>query len=104
MKEFYRSGPEESVHIHRWLADNCFGDFYTRTGLDYPTRELITFCFLYAQGGCESQLLSHTKSNMRLGNDKKFLISVISQCLPFIGYPRTLNALHCICEAETKNE
>ena len=99
MKGFYKSGPEESRHINRWLAANCFGDFYTRTGLDYKTRELITFCFLYAQGGCEPQLISHTKANMRLGNDKQFLISVISQCLPFIGYPRTLNALHCINEA-----
>ena len=99
MKDFYKSGPEESRHINRWLAANCFGDFYTRGGLDYKTRELITFCFLYAQGGCEPQLTSHAAANMRLGNDKQFLISVISQCLPFIGYPRTLNALRCINEA-----
>ena len=99
MKEFYKSGPEESKHINKWLTDNCFGDFYTRTGLDYKQRELITFCFLYAQGGCEPQLTSHAAANMRLGNDKKFLISVISQCIPFIGYPRTLNALRCINEA-----
>lgn len=99
MKDFYKSGPEESRHINRWLASNCFGDFYTRGGLDYKTRELITFCFLYAQGGCEPQLTSHAAANMRLGNDKQFLICVISQCLPFIGYPRTLNALRCINEA-----
>jgi 4-carboxymuconolactone decarboxylase len=104
MKDFYQSGPEESRHINRWLAANCFGDFYTRTGLDYQTRELITFCFLYAQGGCEPQLTSHAVANMRLGNDKKFLICVISQCLPFIGYPRTLNALRCINEAAEKTK
>jgi len=34
MKEFYKSGPEETVHINRWLAANCFGDYYTRKGLD----------------------------------------------------------------------
>lgn len=99
MKDFYKSGPEESKHINRWLAANCFGDFYTRNGLDYKQRELMTFCYLYAQGGCEPQLTSHAAANMKLGNDKKFLISVISQCLPFIGYPRTLNALRCINEA-----
>lgn len=96
MKEFYKSGPEESRHINYWLADNCFGDYYTRTGLDYRQRELITFCFLAAQGGCEPQLTSHAAANMRLGNDKAFLIKVISQCLPFIGYPRSLNALRCV--------
>ena len=34
MQDFWRSGPEESRHINRWLAANCFGDYYTRTGLD----------------------------------------------------------------------
>ncbi len=103
MENFYCSGPEESKHINRWLASNCFGDFYTRTGLDYAQRELMTFCYLYSQGGCEPQLISHTAANMKIGNDKKFLISVISQCLPFIGYPRTLNALRCINEAAKEN-
>ncbi|MDO4555300.1 MAG: carboxymuconolactone decarboxylase family protein [Lachnospiraceae bacterium] len=99
MKDFYKSGPEESVHINKWLADNCFGDFYTRTGLDYRQREMITFCFLAAQGGCEPQLTSHAVANMKIGNDKKFLIAIISNCLPFIGYPRSLNALNCVNQA-----
>ena len=53
MRGFAQSGPEETRHINRWLAGNCFGDYYTRTGLDYRQREMITFCFLAAQGGCE---------------------------------------------------
>ncbi|RHS95682.1 carboxymuconolactone decarboxylase family protein [Erysipelatoclostridium sp. AM42-17] len=99
MREFYKSGPEESRHINHWLADNCFGDYYTRHGLDYNEREMITFCFLAAQGGCEPQLTSHAAANMKIGNDKAFLIKIISQCLPFIGYPRSLNALRCVNEA-----
>lgn len=100
MKDFYQSGPEEVQHINRWLAANCFGDYYTRQGLDYKEREMITFCFLAAQGGCEPQLTSHGAANMRIGNDKQFLIKIISQCLPYIGYPRSLNALRCVNEAE----
>ena len=88
MKEAWKAG-----HINRWLAANCFGDFYTRTGLDLPQREMITFCFLMAQGGCEPQLIVHAKGNMNLGNDKDFLVRVVSQCLPYIGYPRSLNAV-----------
>lgn len=99
MKEFYKSGPEESRHINYWLAENCFGDYYTRTGLNHKEREMITFCFLSAQGGCEIQLISHVLANIRLGNDKEFLIKIISQCLPFIGYPRSLNALSCVNNA-----
>ena len=99
MRGFQDSGPEESRHINRWLADNCFGDYYTRTGLSYAQREMITFCFLAAQGGCEPQLTSHAAANLRIGNDKAFLIKIISQCLPYIGYPRSLNALRCVNEA-----
>ena len=104
MRDFWRSGPEESRHINLWLADNCFGDYYTRKGLDYAERELITFCFLAAQGGCEPQLISHAAANMRIGNDKLFLIKIISHCLPFIGYPRSLNALQCVSEAAKSND
>lgn len=99
MRDFWKSGPEESRHINLWLAGNCFGDYYTRTGLDYRQREMITFCFLAAQGGCEPQLTSHAAGNMKIGNDKAFLIKIISQCVPFIGYPRSLNALRCVNEA-----
>ncbi len=99
MRDFWKSGPEESRHINLWLAANCFGDYYTRTGLDYQQREMITFCFLAVQGGCEPQLTSHAAANMKIGNDKEFLIEVISQCLPYIGYPRSLNALRCVNEA-----
>lgn len=94
MKEAWKAG-----HINRWLAANCFGDYYTRGGLDLKQRELITFCFLAAQGGCESQLTAHAKGNMNLGNDKEFLIRVVSQCLPYIGYPRSLNAVNCVNQA-----
>lgn len=94
MKDFWQGG-----HINRWLAANCFGDYYTRTGLDLKQREMITFCFLSAQGGCEAQLISHVAGNVNLGNDQQFLIRVVSQCLPYIGYPRSLNAITCINKA-----
>lgn len=94
MKEAWKGG-----HINRWLAENCFGDYYTRTGLDLAQRELITFCFLAAQGGCEPQLTAHAKGNMNMGNDKAFLIRAVSQCLPYIGYPRSLNAIACVNRA-----
>lgn len=62
-------------------------------------REMITFCFLAAQGGCEAQLTGHAKGNMNLGQDKAFLLKVISQCLPYLGYPRSLNAVACVEKA-----
>lgn len=94
MLEAWKNG-----HINRWLAANCFGDYYTRGGLDLKERELITFCFLAAQGGCEPQLIAHSQGNINLGNDKEFLVRVVSQILPYIGYPRSLNAITCVNKA-----
>ena len=99
MRGFAETGRETNGQVNKWLVDNCFGDYYTRGGLDYKQREMITFCFLAAQGGCEPQLTSHAAANMRVGNSREFLIKIVSQCLPYIGYPRSLNALRCVNEA-----
>lgn len=99
MRESWQTGEENTRHIRRWLADNCFGDYYTRRGLTLAEREMVTFCYLMAQGGVEPQLKSHAIGNMRMGNDTDFLIRVVSQCLPYIGYPRSLNAVRIIGEA-----
>lgn len=104
MRESWKHGPAERAHINRWLADNCFGDWYTRTGLSDQDREMITFCFIAAQGGCEPQLTSHAAGNMNLGNDKDFLYRVVSQMVPYIGYPRSLNALSCVDNAAAARE
>lgn len=98
MKGYAFRGPEETRHINYWLTDNCFGDYYTRNGLNKQEREMITFCFLMAQGGCESQLSAHIQANINIGNDKDFLIKIVSQSIPYIGYPRCLNAINCINE------
>lgn len=99
MRGFAETGKETNGQVNKWLVDNCFGDYYTRGGLDYKQREMITFCFLAAQGGCEPQLTSHAAANMRVGNGREFLIQIVSQCLPYIGYPRSLNALRCVNDA-----
>lgn len=92
----YENSPADERHIQRYLSGNCFGDHYTRTGLDVPTRELLTFSILIAQGGCDPQARGHVQANLSVGNDRERLIDVVTQLLPFIGYPRTLNALKAI--------
>ncbi len=86
--------------VNQWLAANCFGDYYTRKGLSLQDRELATFCYLAAQGGCEPQLVGHAKGNFRMGNSADFLRAIVRQCIPYIGYPRSLNALSAIDKAE----
>jgi 4-carboxymuconolactone decarboxylase len=53
---------------------------------------------LLSLGGCEPQLKGHIQGNLNVGNDKEKLLSVVTQLLPYVGYPRTLNAIRCINE------
>jgi 4-carboxymuconolactone decarboxylase len=94
----YANSPENQLHIQHYLSANCFGDYYTRTGLDVRTRELLTFAMLLAMGGCEPQLRSHIQGNVNVGNDKSTLLSAVTQLLPYVGYPRALNAINCLNE------
>ena len=94
----YSSAPDDEMHIQRLLSANCFGDHYTRDGLDLKTRELLTLSMLAAMGGCDPQVRGHVAANLNVGNGRALLIAVVTQLLPFIGYPRTLNALRAINE------
>lgn len=94
----YKESPENQIHIQRYLSANCFGDYYTRTGLDVKMRELLTFSMILSMGGCEPQLKGHIQGNINVGNNKETLLSTVTQLLPYIGYPRTLNAIRCLNE------
>jgi 4-carboxymuconolactone decarboxylase len=94
----YANAPEDEQHIQRYLSGNCFGDNLTRAGIDVPTRELLTFAMLVSLGGCEPQVAGHVRGNLNVGNDRATLLNVLTQLLPFIGYPRTLNGLRVLDE------
>ena len=96
----YREAPSNQRHIQEYLSENCFGDYVIRTGLDIKKRELLTFSMLLSLGGCEPQLKGHIQGNLNVGNDKEILLSVVTQLIPYVGYPRALNALRCINEIE----
>ena len=96
--KMYTESPANQLHLQKYLSANCFGDYLTRKGIDVKTRELLTFSMLLALGGCEPQLKGHIRGNMNMGNDKETLLSVVTQLLPYVGYPRTLNAIRCLNE------
>lgn len=98
LEKMYADSPANQLHIQKYLSANCFGDYLTRTGIDLKTRELLTFSMLLSLGGCEPQLMGHIQGNLNVGNDKERLLSVVTQLLPYVGYPRTLNAIRCLNE------
>lgn len=96
--KLYENSPANQLYIQKFLSANCFGDYLTRSGLDIKTRELLTYSMLISLGGAESQVKGHIQGNINIGNDKQTLIAITTQLLPYIGYPRTLNAISCLNE------
>lgn len=98
IEAMYKNAPDDLQHIQKYLSDNCFGDYITRNGLSVKQREMVTLSFLIAFGGTESQIKGHIQGNANVGNDRQTIINVITQLLPYVGYPRTLNAITCLNE------
>jgi 4-carboxymuconolactone decarboxylase len=97
-QQMYASAASDEQHLQEFLSTNCFGDYLTRGGIGVPVRELLTFAMLAALGGCDPQMRGHVAANLSVGNDRQTLLDVATVLLPFIGYPRTLNALAAINE------
>lgn len=105
MKQNMKDLPGEFAEaIPRILTETCFGDFYTRGGLDIKTRELMIFCALATLGGTDRQMGSHAVGNMKVGNDKETLISALVQLYPYIGFPRMANAIYAIKDAKIEKD
>lgn len=98
IEKSHTSAPENQKHIQHYLSANCFGDYQTRPCLDAKMRELLTFSILISLGGCESQVKGHIQGNVKVGNNKDTLLTAVTQLLPYIGYPRSLNAIACLNE------
>ena len=81
--------------VSRFLTEFCFGDIYTRKGLDVKTRELLIISIIVTTGDTET-LQSHIKGALKAGNSKETITAAIIQCLPYVGFPNTIAALKCL--------
>ena len=95
--EAAKAGKQNMPTIQYFLSSNCFGDYYTRKGLDLNTRELLTMAIL-VNLGTEPQLKAHIGANLKI-RTAEYVEQAIYNCLPYCGYPRTLNALRLLKEA-----
>lgn len=83
--------------VAKYLTEVCFGDFYTREGLDVKTRELLVISLLVTTGNT-SVLKSHIKGNLKVGNSIETITAAIIQVLPYVGFPQTFAALKTVKE------
>jgi 4-carboxymuconolactone decarboxylase len=100
----YAGAADDEAQFQRFLSANCFGDYVARSGIDLQSRELLTFSMLVSLGGADTQVRGHVAGNLNVGNDRATLLAVLTQILPFIGYPRTLNGLAAVNEIAPAQE
>jgi len=81
--------------VSRFLTEVCFGDFYTREGLDLKKRELMTIAILTTVGNT-GVLKSHIKGNLKVGNSIETITASIIQIMPYIGFPNSFAALKTV--------
>ncbi len=87
------STPDYQKHLQDNLSAFCFGDTYTRGTLNYKTREMLTMAVIGTLGTAEAQYKSHVIGTLDAGATSEEVIGVITTMNPYIGFPRTLNAL-----------
>lgn len=93
------SAAPENMFMQDALSAYCFGDTYTRGGLDLKTRELLTFIAIISLGGCDPQAKAHASGNLAVGNSPELITQAVYQCVPYNGFPRSLNALTALNQA-----
>src|SRR5207245_5828315 len=79
------------------LQHLIFGEVFHTGDLDDHTRELITVVVLTTIQALP-QLKSHTAAALTIGVSAVEIREAVYQCAPFIGFPKTLNAIATINE------
>lgn len=79
--------------LGKYIIEFAFGDIYSRPELSLQERELITITSLLTAGGCEPQLTVHINSALNTGITPSKIIETFIHCVPYVGFPRVLNAV-----------
>lgn len=77
--------------LERWVVEFAFGDVYDRPGLDNQQKVLTTISALVAQG--TPQIAMHVITGLNVGLTPKEIVGCIMHLIPYVGFPRALNAL-----------
>ena len=76
----------------RYLVE-CFGDIYSRPGLDLKSREIAVVAALTALGTAGPQLRVHLHAALNVGCTQEEIVEVIMQMSAYAGFPAALNGL-----------
>lgn len=77
--------------LEKYVVEFAFGDIYARPGIDNKQKVLTTISGLVAQG--TPQIEMHIKTGLEVGLTPEEMVGSIVHLLPYVGFPRVLNAL-----------
>lgn len=75
------------------LIEFPFGDIYSRSGLDFKSREIAVVAALTALGNAAPQLKVHIHGALKVGCTREEVVEVIMQMAVYAGFPAALNGL-----------
>lgn len=90
--------------VGKYIIEFAFGDIYERGVLDLKQREMITITSLLTQGDTVPQLHFHINSSLNVGLTREEIIETFIQALPYVGFPRVLNAVNVAKEVFKKRD
>ena len=89
------TAPESDPEFMAILRRFIFADVFDTGGLDDQTRELVTVTVLSCLD-TPQQLVAHTRAALTVGVAAVAIREAVYQLAPFIGFPRTLNAVSAV--------
>lgn len=84
-----------------YIISFAFGDIYSRTALTPQEQTMVTISTLVALG-TEPQLKLHINVGFNVGLTREKIIGALIHCIPYVGFPRVLNALTLVKEVMTE--
>lgn len=77
--------------LRKYVVEFAFGDIYARPGIDNKQKVLTTISALVAQG--TPQIGMHVVTGLNVGLTADEIVGCIMHLIPYVGFPRALNAL-----------
>src|SRR5438445_6467290 len=86
-----------SPDFDRYAMEFVWGKIWSRKGLDYRTKELITISALMAMGN-QIRVKEHVRDGLRNGITKDEILEVMLHLAAYAGFPAAANGIQVVGE------
>jgi 4-carboxymuconolactone decarboxylase len=90
---------ELAPDLARMIVEFGYGDCHAdrpKDVLDDRQRQLVVLGALAGMGGCDDQLAVHVNVALEVGLQPDQVVEAVQHALPYIGFPRMLNAMEVV--------